>query len=89
MSRRRKIFCDKVEELKVEMFVTTKRFMLRQFLEAEKYEKLVATKLYVATQDTPVATRTRLHIKTMSRHCQSLSKQNPRKSSENLSRKKL
>ena len=43
MSRHRKLCRDKVEKLKVKMFVMTKRFMSRQFSEEEKYEKLVAT----------------------------------------------
>ena len=42
------------------MFVAIKKFMLRHFSGVEKYDKLVATKLYVVTQDTAVATRTRL-----------------------------
>ena len=65
------------------MFVATTRFMLRQFLEAEKYEKLVATKLYVATQDTPVVTRTRLlhqnYVATLSKSIETKSMKKLRK----------
>ena len=60
MSQHSKLYHNKVEELKVKMFVATKKFMPRQFLGAEKFDKLVATKFYVATQDTPIVTRTRL-----------------------------
>ena len=55
------------------MFVMTKKFMSRHFSKAEKYEKnktatsklchdkeVGCNKFYVATQDTPVAIRTRL-----------------------------
>ena len=56
--------------------------MSRQIPEAEGYEKLVANRFGVATQGIPVAIRTRLLHQILSRHYQSLSLQNPRKSSE-------
>ena len=65
------------------MFVATKRFTLRQFLEAEKYEKFVAKNLYVATQETRVVTRTRLlhqnYVATLSKSIETKSKKNLRK----------
>ena len=42
------------------MLVATKKLISRQFLEAERNEKLVANKNFVATQDIHVATKTRL-----------------------------
>ena len=42
------------------MFVATKKFMSRQSSGAARCDKLVETKFYVITQDTPVVTRTRL-----------------------------
>ena len=42
------------------MFVAIRKILSRQTLEAEGHEKLVANRFGVATQDIPVATRTRL-----------------------------
>ena len=57
MSQHSKEYRDKVEELKAKIFVTIKKFMSRHFSGAT--DKLVATKFYVATQDTHVTTITR------------------------------
>ena len=56
----KKSYRDRVERLKRKMLVTTRKRMLRQILEGEGHEKLVANRLGVATQGTPIATRTRL-----------------------------
>ena len=46
--------------MKRKIFVTTKKIMSQHILEAEENEKLVAKKLGVTTQDSPVKIRTRL-----------------------------
>ena len=83
MSRHSKLCRNKVEELKVKMFVTTKKFMSRQFSGAEKYDKLVATKFYVATQDTLATTRIRLlhqnYVVTLSKYVAIISKKKNKK----------
>ena len=62
--------------------------MSQQIPEAEGHEKLVANRFGVATQDTPVATRTRMLHQILLLHYQSLSRHNPIKSSENRPRHK-
>ena len=56
----KKCCCDRVDRLKRKMFIATRKIMSRQILEAEGHEKLVVNMFGVATQDIPVATRTRL-----------------------------
>ena len=56
----RKLCRNIVDKLKRKMLIVTKKIMSRQFPEAEAYKGLGVTNFYVVTQDTPVATRTRL-----------------------------
>ena len=73
---------DRVDRLKRKMFITTRKIMSRQILDAEGNEKLVANKFDVATQDTYVATRTRLlnkiYVATLSKFVATESKNKPR-----------
>ena len=48
----------------MKMFIATRKIRLRQTLEAEGHEKLVANRFGVVTQYIPVAIRTRLLIST-------------------------
>ena len=55
----KKLCHDKVNRLKRKMFVTIRKIMSRQTLEAEGHEKLVANRFGVTTQYILVATSTR------------------------------
>ena len=63
---------DKVDRLKMKMFVATRKSMSQQIPEADGHEKLVANRFSVATQYIPVATRTRLlhqnYVTTLSKY---------------------
>ena len=56
----KKSYHNRVDRLKRKMFIATRKIMSQQIPEAEGHEKLVANRFSVATQDIPIATRTRL-----------------------------
>ena len=63
---------DRVDRLKMKMFVATRESMFRQIPKVEGHEKLVANRFSVATQYIPIATRTRLlhqnYVATLSKY---------------------
>ena len=85
VATKEKLCHNRVDKMKRKMLVATKKIMSRQFPEAEVYKELDATN-FVSRQKTFLLQQEQDYcIKTLSRHYQSLSRHNPRQSSENLS----